>query len=178
MAAGSKIVSKINLFGGDLLMILVLLGTFTIEFRRPLQEIERLCAEGKLNEEIIVQNGHTRYYSPYFKTFPFIQPDKLDQLYDLASIIITHAGTGSIIKGLKKGKKIIAIARLQKNGEHIDDHQLEILNEFALSGYILPWNESDTLELVLQKVKNFTPKVYNSQKDKILGFLENYIDSL
>jgi UDP-N-acetylglucosamine transferase subunit ALG13 len=159
-------------------MILVLLGTFTIEFKRPLVEIEKLCAEGKLTEEIIVQNGHTKFSSPHFKMFPFIQPDLLDQLYDKARIIITHAGTGSIIKGLKKGKKIIAIARLEKKGEHIDDHQLEILNEFARSGYILPWHESDDLEQVLQKVNNFTPKVYNSQKEKILNFLQNYIDSL
>ena len=178
MAASSKVVSQINLFRRNLLMILVLLGTFTIEFKRPLLEIEKLCAEGKLTEDIIVQNGHTKYASSYFQMQPFIQPDLLDQLYDEARIIITHAGTGSIIKGLKKGKKIIAIARLEKNGEHIDDHQLEILNEFALSDYLLPWHESDKLEEVLQKVNSFTPKVYNSQKEKILTFLENYIDSL
>jgi UDP-N-acetylglucosamine transferase subunit ALG13 len=159
-------------------MILVLLGTFPIEFRRPLIELEKLCVEGKLSEEIIVQSGHTKYSSPYFRMLPFIGPNEMDQLYDNARIIITHAGTGSIIKGLKKGKKIIATARLEKNGEHIDDHQLEILNEFAMSDYLLPWHESDSLERILHDLNYFTPKVYVSQKDKILNFLQDYIDSL
>jgi UDP-N-acetylglucosamine transferase subunit ALG13 len=159
-------------------MILVLLGTFHIEFTRPLIEIEKLCAAGKLKEEIIVQNGHTRFSSPFFKLRPFVGPNTLDGLYDAARLIITHAGTGSIIKGLKKGKKVIAVPRLAKYGEHIDDHQLEILNEFALAGYLLPWNETDSLEQVLDEVNDFTPTVYISQKDSILNFLKGYIDSL
>jgi len=64
------------------------------------------------------------------------------ELYDRASLIITHAGTGSLIKGVKKGKKVIAIPRLVKLGEHIDDHQLEILNEFVQMEYVIPWNEN------------------------------------
>ncbi len=110
--------------------------------------------------------------------FPFVEPKVLDRWYDDARIVITHAGTGSIIKGIKKGKKVIAIARLKKNGEMVDDHQLEILNEFALSGYILPWNEHDSLEQILMDINLFRPKVYRSQKDKILTYLQDYIDNL
>lgn len=159
-------------------MILVLLGTFHIAFERPLIEMDKLCREGKLQEEIIVQNGHTQFASPFFKLRPFMAPAVLDQLYDDARIIITHAGTGSIIKGLKKGKKMIAIPRLQKRGEHIDDHQLEILHEFARSGYLLPWNEDDTLEDILQQAVHFSPNNYLSRKENILGYLKDYIDSL
>lgn len=159
-------------------MILVLLGTFHIPFKRPLVALERLCASGKINEEVIVQNGHTQFSSPHFKTFPFIDPALLDKFYDSARLIITHAGTGSIIKGLKKKKKVIAIARLHRLGEHIDDHQLEILNEFAGSNYILPWRENDRLEEVLQRAESFRPHHYVSQKEEIVHYLQNYIDSL
>ena len=149
-------------------MILVLLGTFHIPFKRPLVALERLCASGKINEEVIVQNGHTQFSSPHLKTFPFIDPALLDKFYDSARLIITHAGTGSIIKGLKKKKKVIAIARLHRLGEHIDDHQLEILNQFAGSNYILPWRENERLEEVLQRAESF-----RSEKGaQILGVAE------
>ncbi|MES1216418.1 MAG: PssE/Cps14G family polysaccharide biosynthesis glycosyltransferase [Bacteroidota bacterium] len=157
---------------------MILLGTFQIEFPRPLKQINDLCIEGKIVEEIIVQNGHTNFESTYFKFMPFIPPDKLDELYDRATIIISHAGSGSILKGVKKGKKVIAIARLKKNAECVDDHQLEILDEFARMGYILPWNENDSLVEILEKAEHFVPQKYVSQKEVIISFLENYIDSL
>src|SRR4051794_12163679 len=111
-------------------MILVLLGTFSIEFPRPLIEIEKLCKEGKITEEVIVQSGHTKYESPYFRIVPFMDIDTLNNLYNKARIIITHGGTGSMLNGIKLGKTVIAIPRLRKNGEHIDDHQLEIVEVF------------------------------------------------
>jgi UDP-N-acetylglucosamine transferase subunit ALG13 len=178
MEFGSKIISKINIFRGNLLMILVLLGTFHIEFKRPLVELDILCDAGKISEHIIVQNGHTQFASKNFDMRPFMSPDELDELYDKARIIITHAGTGSIIKGVKKGKKVIAIARLKKNDEHIDDHQLEILDKFVSLGYIQAWHEHAPLEQILAHIGGFEPKPYFSEKKKIEKFLKEYIDSL
>jgi len=159
-------------------MILVLLGTFHIEFPRPLILIENLCKEGSLNEEIIVQNGHTKFSSSYLRTIPFVSPADLNKLYEDARIIITHAGTGSILKGVKAGKKVVAIARLKKLGEHIDDHQIEILNEFTQLGYIIPWHENDSLEQILKTANEFKPNKYVSHKDDMIGFLREYIETL
>jgi UDP-N-acetylglucosamine transferase subunit ALG13 len=159
-------------------MILVLLGTFHIEFRRPLIEIDNLFKSGILNEKLIAQTGHTQFTTNNFEQRPFIAPDDLEQLYDQARVIITHAGTGSIIKGVKKGKKMIAIARLKKYAEHIDDHQLEILNEFASLGYIMPWREDDSLAQLMADVDSFTPRTYVSQNKTIVNYLKGYIDSL
>lgn len=159
-------------------MILVLLGTFHIEFKRPLIALEKLCQEGALQEEIVVQNGYTPFSSPYFDMRPFMEPAVLDQLYERARLVITHAGTGSIIKGLKKEKKVIAIPRLHKRGEHIDDHQLEILHEFAQSGYLLPWHEDDSLKTILRQAEDFIPRPYLSRKEHIVGYLKEYLDSL
>lgn len=159
-------------------MILVCLGTFDIQFPRPLMAIEDLCKKGVLNDEIIVQNGHTEFISPFLKMIPFIDPFNLDKLYNKASIIITHAGTGSILKGVKMGKKVISIPRLKKYDECVDDHQLEIQNEFSKRGFIIPWNENDSLEAVLLNSENFVIKKYESNKDNVISFLKLYIDSI
>lgn len=159
-------------------MILVVLGTFHIEFKRPLTELHKLCELGKINEEIVVQSGHTNFESEYFTIIPFIAPDKLDELYNRARVIITHAGTGSIIKGIKKGKKLIAIARLHEKGEHIDNHQIEILNEFSNQNYLLACNDIDSLYSKLNEIDQFIPSTYISSKQKIVNFLKEYIDNI
>lgn len=159
-------------------MIIVLLGTFPTAFKRPLIEIERLCKKGLITEEVIVQSGHTQFDSEYMKMRPFISPDELTELYKQARVVITQAGTGSLIKGMKLNKKIIAIPRLAKYGEVVDDHQEEILHEFTKQNYILPWTEDIALEEVLSKIDDFKPSPYVSTKQNIIDHLEGYINSL
>lgn len=159
-------------------MILVLLGTFPLPFERPLKAIEKAIEKGIIQEEVIVQNGHTNFSDKFLTLKPFIPLNELMELYDKADLIISQAGTGSLIKGLRKNKKIIGIARLQKYGESVDDHQIELLNEFALAGYIFPWDEDEEFELVYKKSKDFVPKEFISDNKKITEFLINYIDTI
>lgn len=159
-------------------MIIVLLGTFPAAFERPLIEIDRLCKEGIIKEQVIVQCGHTQFDSAYLEMRPFIAPDELTKLYRDARIVITQAGTGSLIKGMKLNKKIIAIARLAKYGEVVDDHQEEILHEFTKQNYILPWVEDVALVDVLANFVDFEPSPYVSTKRNIIDHLEKYINSL
>ena len=53
------------------------------------------------------------------------------------NILITHGGVGSIISGLKKDKKVIAVPRLEKYKEHVNDHQLQIIENFNNKKYII-----------------------------------------
>lgn len=159
-------------------MIFVLLGTFNSEFRRPLISIEKAFIENRVNEETIVQSGHTNFQSKYLKITPFFTPAEIDTLYNDARLIVTHAGTGSILKGVKKGKKVIVTPRLYKFNEHVDDHQLDILEEFAKSNYILPWYENESFETVLLKTENFIPVPYKSSKEKLVAFLTDYINQI
>ncbi|WP_339923305.1 PssE/Cps14G family polysaccharide biosynthesis glycosyltransferase [uncultured Cyclobacterium sp.] len=159
-------------------MILVLLGTFPAQFVRPLQAIDLLCKEGVIKEKVIVQSGFTEFSSEHLIFKAFLPVEKLDELYKEARIIITHAGSGSIIKGLKLEKKVIAIPRLSKYGEVVDEHQMEILTEFEKENYLLGWRESDNLEELLAKIEDFEPQPFISKKQNIIDFLDEYIGNL
>ena len=67
--------------------------------------------------------------------------DEFDKLIKECDILITHGGVGNILTGLKYNKKIIAAARLEKYGEHTNDHQLQIVNNFYEKGYFTPYGE-------------------------------------
>ena len=159
-------------------MIIVLLGTFPTAFVRPLVELDRLCKKGIIKEKVIVQSGHTEFESEFLEMRPFIPPDELTELYKEARVVISQAGTGSLIKGLKLNKKIISIPRLAKYGEVVDDHQEEILHEFTKLNYVLAWTEEIALDIVLNRIESFKPSPYVSTKQKIIAHLEEYINSL
>ena len=127
MEGNVEIISKSCVWGVDLLMILVLLGTQNNSFSRLLEEVERCINSNIIKEEVIVQAGYTKFKSKHMKIFDLISTKKLEELQDKANIIITHGGVGSIVSSIKKGKKVIAIPRLHKYGEHVNDHQKEML---------------------------------------------------
>lgn len=159
-------------------MIFVLLGTFPTDFSRPLVEIEKLLKNKTINEDVIVQSGHTKFKSDLMTFKPFLSLDDLDEFYKKADVIISQGGTGSIVKGLKLNKKIIGIPRLKKFNEVVDDHQTELINELGKDNFLLPWNEGDDLKILLEKLKSFCPKKFESNNSKIVEFLNNYLTNL
>ena len=102
--------------------------------------------------------------------------DEFENYIKRCDLLITHGGVGSIIKGLDNNKKVIAAPRLSKYGEHHNDHQLQIVDNFCNSGYILKLDDFDKLGEVYQKSKNFIPKKYISNTKEFIKKLENYID--
>lgn len=150
-------------------MILVTLGTQEQQFTRLLDYIEN----SNIKEEVIVQAGHTKYDSKKMKIFDFISYEEMNKYVSDADIIITHGGTGSITGPLKKGKKVIACARLSKFGEHVDDHQEQIVDVFSEEGYILKLDENIKLDDLLRK--KFTPKRFVSNTENFINKLDKKI---
>ncbi|WP_077623407.1 PssE/Cps14G family polysaccharide biosynthesis glycosyltransferase [Sediminibacillus massiliensis] len=157
-------------------MILVVLGTHELPFYRLVREVDRLKRDGFIKEEVIVQNGHTKFTSDVLTFKKFVTYEEMEQLYDQARIVITHAGTGSVITGLRKGKAVIAAPRLQKYGEHNDDHQLQLVDAFVSQGHILAWNDGDSLEPVIIQAEKFTPKPFRSGRERMQQILTDFID--
>lgn len=154
-------------------MILVTLGTQHQEFTRLLDYIEK----SKIKDKIIVQAGYTKYKSKKMKMFDFIDYDKMAEYVQDADLIITHGGTGSITGPLKEGKKVIACARLAKYGEHVDDHQTEIVDVFSDEGYILKLDENTNLDDLIKRVKTFKPKKFKSNTESFIKKLSNKINA-
>ena len=84
--------------------------------------------------------------------------DEIEKFEQQADCIITHGGVGSIIGSIERGKKVIAVPRLKQYGEHVNDHQLDIVESFDKLGYIIGITDVSQLEEALQSVKVFEPK--------------------
>ncbi len=158
-------------------MILVMLGTQNNSFHRLLEEIDRLIKDGKIKEEVVVQSGYTKYESTNMKIFDFISSDELEKLEQQADCIITHGGVGSIIGSIEKNKKVIAVPRLKQYGEHVNDHQLDIVQSFDKLGYIIGITDVSELSDALHKIDIFQPKKYVQNTGRIISIVQDFIDN-
>lgn len=158
-------------------MILVTLGTQDKDFSRLLKAVEKQIEKGNIKDKVVAQIGTTKYKSNLMETFDLIPSDKFNELMSECDILITHGGVGSILAGLKENKKVIAAARLSKYKEHVNDHQLEIIDKFTKSGYILELKDFEKLDKILKKCKTFKPKKYKSNTENMVKLIEDYIDS-
>ena len=159
-------------------MILVMLGTQNNSFHRLLEEIDRLIDCGIINEKVVVQAGYTKYSSKNMEIFSLISQEELEKYQKEADLIITHGGVGSIIGSLKLGKKVIAIPRLHKYEEHVNDHQKQIVESFDKDGYIIGLKEVSELEDAIKKVEGFKPRKYIASNEKMISIIENFIDNI
>ena len=158
---------------------MVLLGTQNNDFFRLLSEIEKNIKLGNINEPVIVQAGYTKFKSDCMRIFSMIPKEKLEDYVSKSNFVITHAGVGSIEMALKYNKKVIAVPRLKKYGEHVNDHQIEIEKEFNHRGWILGIDDVSELGDALKKMPKFIPKKYYNNKDKkIVNIIKNYINKI
>lgn len=157
-------------------MIFVVLGTWEMPFLRPLRELEDAASRGLITEPIVVQCGATSFESPHMRQVAYFSNEELEEMYRQASFVICQAGVGSIMLGLRLKKKVISIARRGYLNEHIDDHQLEILNVFSVSGAILPWNGNGDLPSILDRVGNFVSTGYPFGEERISRAILDYLE--
>lgn len=158
-------------------MILVMLGTQKNDFSRLLKEIENCIDDKTIQEPVVVQAGSTKYKTNKMKIFDLIAREELDKKKEKASLIITHGGVGSIVGALKMNKKVIAVPRLKKYGEHVNDHQKQIVENFDKQGYIKGVFDIANLKQEIKQIDNFKPKKFISNTQSIIHIVENYIDT-
>lgn len=157
-------------------MIFVTLGTQDKSFSRLLESIDDQIEKGNIKEKVIAQIGYTKYESKNMEIFDLISPEEFNKYISKSRIVITHGGVGSILSAIQKEKIVIAAPRLKKYKEHTNDHQKQIVREFADMGYILELRDFNKLDKVLKKVDSFKPKKYISNNKNFVHMIDQYIE--
>ncbi|MDD4734400.1 MAG: glycosyltransferase [Bacilli bacterium] len=159
-------------------MILVTVGTQAQKFNRLLEAIEEQIKKGNIKDEVIVQGGTSLIDSKNMKIFKSFPMEEFDALVKRCDLLITHGGVGSITTGLRYDKTVIAIPRLKQYNEHVNDHQVQIVENFNNAGYIIGVFDLDKLDEGLKKVKTFKPNKFTSNTMNMIKLLEDYIDNI
>lgn len=155
-------------------MIVVLLGTQKFKFNRLIDEILNLKVNGVIKDKVFIQSGHNEVLIPQthkgdITVKPFLDKEPLLKMIEESSLVISHGGTSSIISALKLNKKVIVVPRLKKFKEHVDDHQLEIVNYFKVKKYIVSVENIDELgSSILSLSNNMSLMPYKQNSESLI----------
>ena len=157
-------------------MIFVTLGSQKFQFNRLLIELDKLVGEKKICNDIFAQIGYSDYKPKNYEFKEFLDREQFAEFMDKCDTVITHGGTGAIVGAVKRDKKVIAVPRLAKFGEHVDDHQLQIIDQFTNMNFIVGVKETNEIYEALELLKTMKFKQYISNTENIINEIEKYIN--
>ena len=160
-------------------MIFVTVGSRNYPSDRLFKKLDELYEDGTLTEKMFAQTGTSTYKPKHYEYKDFISQDEFLAKINEADIVVSHGASGSIMKALNAGKKVIAVTRLEKYGEHINDHQIQNNVTFGSNGYVLVADyELTDLGECFQKIQNGPDgltKWENTDPLHILHMIDDFI---
>lgn len=122
-------------------MIFVTVGTHEIAFDRMLEAVGPLAEL----DDLVVQRGSSVISPPGARIVDFLPFAELHAFMREASVVVTHAGAGSVICALSVGKRPVVVPRLRRFAETVDDHQLSFGRKLAGARLVTCVEDLDTL---------------------------------
>jgi UDP-N-acetylglucosamine transferase subunit ALG13 len=156
-------------------LIFVTVGSQKFQFNRLLQHIDDLIDRKVIQEEVFAQTGFSNYQPKNYSCQDFLDSNEFAQKVKDSRIVITHGGTGSIMGAVKEGKKVIAVPRLSRYGEHVDDHQEQIVKQLIEEHIIIGVNRLEEMEYGLKKADAFSVLPYVSNSQAMIDSIDAYI---
>lgn len=156
-------------------MIFVTVGTHNQGFPRLIKKMDQIA--GNIGEDIIIQTGFTEIEPKNAQWFKFKDIDDIKNYFRNADIIVAHAGAGTLLDALSFKKPVIAVPRLKKYGEHIDNQQLELTEVLAESGKIFAVYNIDQLEYTIKKVYKIGSTIFK-KNNSLCNYLHEIIKGI
>ena len=157
-------------------MIFITLGSQKFQFDRLLKAVDNLVENGIITEEVFAQTGYSNYVPQHYKYKAFLDRSEYAEAEANADLVLTHGGTGAIIGAVKEGKKVIAVPRLAKYGEHVDDHQVQLLKQFEEMNIISVCYDTDKLGECYTETKTKVFNKYKSNSSAIIESIEEFLE--
>ena len=157
-------------------MIFITTGSQKFQFDRLLKKVDELIEEGIIEDKVFAQTGYCTYVPRNIECQQFLDRETFRQKMEECSMVITHGGTGAIITAVKQGKKVIAVPRLAKYGEHVDDHQVQLLTQFDEMKLICSCYDLDKLEDCYKETLDQELSAYQSNTRMIIDSIGDFLE--
>lgn len=147
-------------------------GSRPYQFNRLFIELDRLFDEGAIESDLFAQVGSSDYIPRNYPFKDYLSPDEFKVQQECADIVISHGASGSIMGALNAGKKVIAVTRLEKYGEHINDHQIAINETLAEEKLVLSVFDMSELGSAIQAMEQNQVDLVEWHNDNPLAIVE------
>lgn len=153
----------------------------TLPFERLTSIVVEAKKSGLITGQVVLQTGETANPPAPFPGLEVVEGipfEDLRKLLQRASLVVCHGGTGSLITALAAQCRVIAIPRSAALGEHYDDHQSEITDNFQRRGLIETAHDVASFAEALERVKKLPLVKIRMNHERLIAFLRTEIDAL
>lgn len=158
-------------------MIFLTVGT-QFPFDRLVKSVDQMISQNGFREEIFAQIGESSYRPHNFEGIPFLEKHLFDKYISEASSIISHAGMGTIMMALDKRKPLLAMPRLAKYDEVVNDHQVAIARKFEEFGQILVAYDAKDLSQKVKQLRTFMPRKREAQPKAVAERISQFLNEI
>ncbi|MBD2176114.1 sugar transferase [Pseudanabaena sp. FACHB-1998] len=145
-------------------MLLIIVGTEEYQFNALMHWIELLLKYQLIKEEVLVQYGSSTYLPDGARAYRKLSDQELLAFIDSASLIISHCDEGVAQFLEDKDTPYVLVPRLQRFREHIDNHQMEVADDFERRGIAIARSPGDLVKFIkLQQTSEVVPQVDETQ---------------
>lgn len=130
-------------------MIFVTVGT-DLPFDRLMKVVDS-WARRRGRRDIFAQIGEGGWQPGFIEWQAFLEPHEYRQRFDEARLIVSHAGMGTIISALRRGKPILVMPKRAALGEHRSDHQVDTAEKMHALGHVAAAFGADELRAMLDR---------------------------
>jgi UDP-N-acetylglucosamine transferase subunit ALG13 len=156
-------------------LIFVCVGSREHQFNRLLVKLDELVERGAITDTVFAQIGQSSYLPKRYKYKRFMSVDEFKKYQHDADLVISHGGTGALIGALKMRRQVLAVPRLAKYGEHVDDHQIQVTTVLAEEGYLRCVLDMDNLLDGIQAFKNESIYKLYDKPSKVICIIEAFL---
>ena len=151
------------------------------EEKSKIEKLNKKTNEEKVSEKINKEKIKNKE-KKNITVFNMLKPEDMKKYIINASIVVTHAGVGTIMECIEHNKDIIVLPRKEENGEHVNNHQEEIAFEMEKNGLLYKVDTYEKMqEIVIELIKNSNnkkEKKYISNNEKFNDMLIDYLESI
>lgn len=156
-------------------MIFVTVGT-DMPFDRLIQAVDRWAGETG-RTDVFAQIGEGGWEPEHIPFSQFLEPPEFTQRFNSASLILSHAGMGTILSALRYGKPILVMPRRASLGEQRNEHQLATAKYLSQMGKVSVAFDEQELLRYLGNLDSLQARgrIASSASPELCSALRNFI---
>jgi UDP-N-acetylglucosamine transferase subunit ALG13 len=159
-------VSERTLWRSITLSTFVSVGNANQPFYRLINSV--VDNSGQLPSPVFIQFGSASPNLRECQGAPFLDMDEFERRVAEATLLIMHAGAGSVIHAIRAGKVPVVMPRLAEYDEHVDNHQVEFTHEMNATGKIVACSNPKNLVLAATESLSLQGAMVCNSKPPIL----------
>jgi UDP-N-acetylglucosamine transferase subunit ALG13 len=161
-------------------LVFVTVGNATQGFKRLLNAVDEAAGQGLFgNEPIFIQTGNNPdFHATHCEQQSFLPMSQFEALLRDSSLVISHGGAGTLINILRAGRVPVVMPRRREYSEHVDDHQVELIQALAKEGRVVPVFESGGLKGAVEEARHRNKQPQAQSNSQLVGLVARAIEEL